>query len=130
MNVSRPGPRTSIELGFWTQCLTVFIADVETHFAQAKTNGAEILEEPQRTVYGEFQNAAKDLDGHLGLFSRHAQDQRGPETWGATIVNPLSCMTSAIRATLQCSRRHEWRLINGCSAQERYSPLQVLLPEL
>lgn len=50
VNVSRPGPKTPFALGFWTHCLTMFLADIGTHYAQAKVNGAEIVEEAQRTV--------------------------------------------------------------------------------
>jgi uncharacterized glyoxalase superfamily protein PhnB len=46
------------------------------------------LEEPHETVYGEFQYAAEDLEGHRWLFSRHARDL-SPEAWGATISHPL-----------------------------------------
>jgi uncharacterized glyoxalase superfamily protein PhnB len=73
------------ELGFGTQCLTIFVDDVDGHCARAKAGGAEIVEEPHETVYGEYQYAAKDLDGHLWLFSRHATD-RSPEEWGGTSV--------------------------------------------
>jgi uncharacterized glyoxalase superfamily protein PhnB len=63
----------------------VFVEDVETHFERAKAAGAKILEEPQETVYGEFQYAAEDLDGHHWLVSRHARDL-SPEQWGATVA--------------------------------------------
>jgi uncharacterized glyoxalase superfamily protein PhnB len=71
---------------YGTQSLTVFIEDVEAHYARAKAAGAKILEEPHETVYGEFQYAAKDLEGHLWLFSRHARDL-SPADWGAVIVH-------------------------------------------
>jgi hypothetical protein len=32
--------------------------------------------EPHETVYGEYQYAAEDLDGHHWLFFRHATDHR------------------------------------------------------
>jgi uncharacterized glyoxalase superfamily protein PhnB len=70
------------ELGFGTQSLTVFVEDVESHYARAKAAGARIVEEPHETEYGEFQYAALDLDGHHWLFSRHAMDV-APEEWGA-----------------------------------------------
>lgn len=71
-----------VELGFGTQSLTVFVEDVEAHYARAKAAGATIVEEPHETMYGEFQYAALDLDGHHWLFSRHARDVK-PEEWGA-----------------------------------------------
>jgi len=36
----------------------------------AKKAGAKTVEEPHETVYGEFQYAAIDIEGHLWLFSR------------------------------------------------------------
>jgi len=73
---------TPAELGFGTQSLTVFVEDVEGHSARAKAEGATIVEEPHETMYGEFQYATLDLDGHHWLFSRHARDV-APEEWGA-----------------------------------------------
>lgn len=80
--------KTPALLGYGTQSLTVFIENVDAHFARAKAAGAKILEEPHETVYGEYQYAAEDLDGHHWLFSRHARDL-SPADWGATIVNDL-----------------------------------------
>jgi len=81
---AREGQRTPRELGFGTQSLTVFVEDVDGHFARAKAAGAKILEEPHETEYGEYQYAAEDLDGHHWLFSRHARDVE-PEAWGAVM---------------------------------------------
>jgi uncharacterized glyoxalase superfamily protein PhnB len=80
------GYASPAQLGYGTQSLTVFVEDVEAHFARAKAAGASILEEPHETVYGEFQYAAEDLDGHHWLFSRHARDL-SPADWGAVIVH-------------------------------------------
>jgi uncharacterized glyoxalase superfamily protein PhnB len=82
------GYRNPLELGFGTQCLSVFLEDVEAHFARASGAGARILEEPRETVYGGFQYAAADLEGHRWLFSRHARDL-SPDAWGARIIHPL-----------------------------------------
>lgn len=73
-------------LGYGTQSLTIFVDDVDAHYARTKAAGAKILEEPHETVYGEYQYAARDLDGHHWLFSRHARDL-SPADWGAVIVN-------------------------------------------
>jgi len=88
LTASRAGHRSPIESGHATQSLTIFLDDVEGHFSRAKTAGAEIVEEPHETVYGEFQYAAKDPEGHLWLFSRHVRDL-SPESWGATVIHPL-----------------------------------------
>ena len=78
---ARGGERTPKELGFGTQSLTVFVEDIDGHYARAKAAGAKIVEEPHETEYGEYQYAAEDLDGHHWLFSRHARDM-APEDWG------------------------------------------------
>jgi uncharacterized glyoxalase superfamily protein PhnB len=79
------GPEQSPALlGYGTQSLTIFLDDVDGHYARAKAAGAKILEEPHETVYGEYQYAAEDLDGHHWLFSRHARDC-SPEEWGAVV---------------------------------------------
>jgi uncharacterized glyoxalase superfamily protein PhnB len=76
------------QLGYGTQSLTMFVDDVEARYERAKAAGAEILEEPHETVYGEFQFAALDLAGHHWLFSRHARDL-DPKGWGATVAKPM-----------------------------------------
>jgi uncharacterized glyoxalase superfamily protein PhnB len=76
---SQPGRRI--------EAVTIFIDDVEAHFERAKRAGAKIVENPHETVYGEFQYAAEDLEGHLWLFSRHARDVN-PSDWGATVATP------------------------------------------
>ena len=84
------GPRgrsTPAQIGHGTQYLTIFIEDIEAHYAHTKSEGAKIIEEPHETVYGEFQYAAEDLDGHRWLFSRHAKDL-SPTDWGATLATP------------------------------------------
>ena len=80
------GQASPSDLGFGTQSLTIFVEDVEAHYARAKAASAKILEEPHETVYGEFQYAAEDLDGHHWLFSRHVRDL-SPADWGAVIVH-------------------------------------------
>ena len=78
------GQATPKELGFGTQSLTIFIQDIESHYAKAKSAGVTTVEDLHETVYGELQYAAKDLDSHHWLFSRHARDL-SPEQWGATV---------------------------------------------
>ncbi len=87
--VNRPKDRTAspAQLGSATQSLTVFVEGIEAHFANAKSAGAQIVEELHETEYGEFQYASLDLDGHHWLFSRHAKDVP-PEAWGAKVTSP------------------------------------------
>jgi uncharacterized glyoxalase superfamily protein PhnB len=77
---------TPARLGYGTQSLTVFVEDVDAHYARAKAAGAKIVEELHETEYGERQYGVEDLDGHHWLFSRHARDV-SPEEWGATLAN-------------------------------------------
>lgn len=81
---AKAGQRSPTQLGYGTQSLTVFVDEVDEHYARARAAGAKILEKPHETEYGEYQYAAEDLDGHHWLFSRHARD-RSPEDWGAVI---------------------------------------------
>ncbi len=81
----KPEGRTPGELGFGTQSLTIFLEDLETHFARAQSAGVTLEENLHETVYGEFQYAARDLDGHHWLFSRHARDLN-PDQWGAVVA--------------------------------------------
>jgi uncharacterized glyoxalase superfamily protein PhnB len=81
---ARHGGGSPAQRGYGTQSLTVFVEDVDEHFERAKAAGAKIVEELHETVYGEWQYAAEDLDGHHWLFSRHARNL-SPEEWEATI---------------------------------------------
>ncbi len=76
-------PRTA---GVRTQSLTIFVEDVDAHFQKAKAAGAAMVEELHETVYGEFQFAADDPEGHRWIFSRHARDL-SPSDWGAVIAD-------------------------------------------
>lgn len=77
--------KTPAELGYGTQCLTVFVPEVDAHFEKTRSAGAKIVEDLHETVYGERQYGVHDLDGHLWLFSAHARDI-GPDEWGATMA--------------------------------------------
>lgn len=85
-NAAKSGQASPAKLGYGTQCLTIFVDDVDRHYAKAKAAGARILEHPHETIYGEWQYAAEDLDGHRWLFSRHARDV-DPAEWGAKIAH-------------------------------------------
>jgi uncharacterized glyoxalase superfamily protein PhnB len=73
------------QLGYGTQSLTIFLDDVDAHYARVKSAGANIVEDLHETVYGELQYGVEDLDGHHWLFSQHARDL-SPDEWGATIA--------------------------------------------
>ena len=84
----REGRGTPAQVGVATQMLTLFVEDVDGHYARTKAAGAEIVEELHETEYGERQYGVKDLDGHWWLFSRHAKDVV-PEAWGAQVAKPV-----------------------------------------
>jgi len=86
VNAARPGRSSPADLGSDTQSLTIFIEDVESHYARSRHAGAKIVEELHETVYGEFQYGAEDCEGHHWLFSRHARDV-SPEAWGAIVAD-------------------------------------------
>ncbi len=88
VNQARGEYRTPAELGFGTQCLTIFVEDLEQHVARARAAGVNVVEQLHETIYGELQYALRDLEGHLWLFSRHARNL-SPDSWGATVTNPL-----------------------------------------
>jgi uncharacterized glyoxalase superfamily protein PhnB len=82
---ARPGRASPAQVGHLTQSLTVFVDDVDAHFARAKSAHARIVEDLHETVYGERQYGVEDLEGHPWLFSQHARDV-SPDEWGATIA--------------------------------------------
>ena len=86
---ARPGSGTPAELGAATQSLTVFIDDVDTHFARTQAAGARIIEDLHETEYGERQYGVVDFAGHHWLFSRHARDVN-PAEWGAIVSTPAT----------------------------------------
>jgi uncharacterized glyoxalase superfamily protein PhnB len=88
LNSPRSGRHSPAESGSITQSLTIFVEDVDAHYAHTKSAGAEIVEDLIETMYGERQYAALDLEGHHWLFSRHARDV-SPTEWGASVINPL-----------------------------------------
>ncbi len=85
LRTARPGSATPLQSGLYTQSLTIFLDDVDAHFAHTQAAGAEIVEELHETEYGERQYAVLDLAGHHWLFSKHATDL-SPADWGATLA--------------------------------------------
>ncbi len=71
-------------LGKWTQCVTIYLDDVDAHCAQARDAGAIIEREPWETEYGECVYHVKDPFGHAWEFSQHVRDV-APEEWGAKV---------------------------------------------
>jgi uncharacterized glyoxalase superfamily protein PhnB len=88
LHTFHPTRKTPAELGYGTQMLTVFVADVDVHYARVRQEGANLWEELHETIYGERQFGVEDLDGHRWLFSQHARDVN-PADWGATVSSSL-----------------------------------------
>ncbi len=84
------------QLGFGTQSLTIFVGDVESHFAKSKAEGARIVEDLQETIYGERQYGVEDLAGHHWLFSQHARNL-DPSRWGATVAEAIPSLDTSPR---------------------------------
>ena len=84
---SRDDRSTPAELGAFTQMLTLFVEDVDSHYARVKASGAELFEDIHETMYGERQFGVEDLAGHRWLFSAHARDL-SPDEWGARLAKP------------------------------------------
>lgn len=82
---NEPNQATPAQLGYGTQSLTIFLDDVDGHYAGTRVEGAKIVEELHETEYGERQYGVVDLDGHHWIFSQHARDL-SPEDWGAIIA--------------------------------------------
>ena len=66
-----------------SQYAHVSVDDVDRHFAKAKAEGAEILQEPHEMPFGVRQYTAKDIGGHWWTFSQNIRDV-DPAEWGAT----------------------------------------------
>ncbi len=86
VTVARTRYATPAQLCSGTQSLTIFVDDVDAHFAHARAVQVKIVEDLNETIYGERQYGAEDLDGHHWLFSRHVRDV-SPEEWGATVAS-------------------------------------------
>jgi uncharacterized glyoxalase superfamily protein PhnB len=83
------GFKIPAQLGHGTQYLTVFVDDIDAHYAHTREEGARIVEPLNETIYGERQYAVEDLEGHRWLFSQHVRDL-SPEDWGATLATKPS----------------------------------------
>jgi uncharacterized glyoxalase superfamily protein PhnB len=86
------GDRRPPRSGEATHSVTVRVEDARTHCERAREHGARILMEPTDFEYGERQYNAEDVAGHQWTFSETLADV-APETWGGTIVAPISSGT-------------------------------------
>jgi uncharacterized glyoxalase superfamily protein PhnB len=77
--------RNPKELGTETVGLYVLVDDVDAHYQQAKSAGAEIKEEPADQEYGDRRYTAVDPEGHVWFFAQPVRDASAEE-WGATVA--------------------------------------------
>ncbi len=54
--------------------LQVDVEDVDAHFARAKAEGANVIQEPADQFYGDRTYRAHDLEGHRWWFHQHLRD--------------------------------------------------------
>ena len=68
------GYRSPKELGGTTQCVYVYVDDVDAHLEHARSKGAEIVRDVEDQFYGDRSYGAKDLEGHEWFFATHVRD--------------------------------------------------------
>ena len=64
------GTRSPRELPALHQQITVYVDDVDVHFATAQAEGAEILSEPEDQFWGARSYWVQDLEGHRWTFQQ------------------------------------------------------------
>jgi len=68
--------RNPKQLGQATQSLYVDVDDVDACFERARAAGAQILEEPVDTAYGQRRFGAADPEGHRWYFAQDIDEER------------------------------------------------------
>src|ERR1700722_17634930 len=84
VHAAKANASTPAELGYSLQSLTIFLDDVDAHCRKVRSAGIRLVEQLHQTVYGELQYAVQDPEGHLWIFSQHANDLT-PDQWGAKL---------------------------------------------
>jgi len=65
------GTRSPRDLAGLHQQITVYVDDVDAHFAHAQAEGAAILSEPEDQFWGDRTYWVQDLEGHRWSFQQH-----------------------------------------------------------
>lgn len=65
------GTKSPRELPALHQQITVYLDDVDAHFAHVQAQGAEILSEPEDQFWGDRTYWVQDLEGHRWTFQQH-----------------------------------------------------------
>jgi len=79
--------RVAPDGGGVTHLIKVRVADVDTAFARARSQGARVVEELTTFEYGERSGVVEDLAGHRWELTETVRDVV-PEEWGGTTVAP------------------------------------------
>jgi uncharacterized glyoxalase superfamily protein PhnB len=74
------GIGSPVEHGGLSQVLVVYVDDVDDHARRARAGGADLLYDPEDTVWGDRRYEALDLEKHRWYFAQHVRDV-GPEEW-------------------------------------------------
>ena len=56
------------------QGLFIYVDDVDAHYRNAKSKGADITMEPEEMFWGDRIYSAKDPEGHQWTFAQHVKD--------------------------------------------------------
>ena len=67
------GTRSPRDLPALHQQITVYVDDVDAHFAHAQAEGAAILSEPEDQFWGDRTYWVQDLEGHRWSFQQHVR---------------------------------------------------------
>ena len=65
------GSKTPREAGGVTQSVYIYVADIDSHFARARSAGAEIIVPLKDTEYGSREYSARDPEGHVWSFGTY-----------------------------------------------------------
>jgi uncharacterized glyoxalase superfamily protein PhnB len=68
ISVARDDRDSPARLGRWTQSLTIFVDDVDTHYCATKSAGVKIVEDLQETIYGKRLTAWRTQRATAGCF--------------------------------------------------------------
>ena len=71
------GMTSPLEVGLSTQALCVYVDDVDGHFEQTRSAGAEIQHPPEDTDCGSREYDARDPEGHHWTFGTYRPEGAG-----------------------------------------------------
>ncbi len=118
MLVGPRGRKSPMQLGQGTQFLTIFVEEVEDHFARSKREGATILEPLHETVYGELQYGVLGPGwASLAVFAaceRFGAWGVGSGGGGASVLKGMTCCGWIMLADFFADSRTGLALLTSC----------------